>query len=272
MDNKPLVSVLMPAYNQAEYIKDALDSLLNQTYRNWEVAVVDDGSPDNVAEIVKPYAEKDARIRFYHTKNGGVSCARNFAASVTSGEYIIPLDADDIFKPDYIEKCITAFQKNPELDVVYCQWKMFGAVHKTPELEYKGYRDLLIYNSIFCSAMYRRSDFNRIGGYDTEIPYGFEDWEFWIRLICDNSKVYQIPKQLFLYRIKSSSRSTGSKEEDKQATTHKYIFRKHMDLYMQQFPDYISVLQQNAYFRHRNEKWKRRSLVSRLWYAIKGTI
>lgn len=272
MDNKPLVSVLMPAYNQAQYIKDALDSLLNQTYRNWEVAVVDDGSPDNVAEIVKPYAEKDARIRFYHTENGGLPAARNFAASVTSGEYIIPLDADDIFKPDYIEKCITAFQKNPELDVVYCQWKMFGATHRTPKLVYTGYHDLLIYNSIFCAAMYRRSDFNRIGGYDTGIPYAFEDWEFWIRLLHDDSKVYQIPEQLFLYRIKSTSMSTDSKKEDKQATTHKYIFRKHMDLYLRQFPDYISVLQQNAYFRHRNEKWKRRSLFSRLWYALKGTI
>lgn len=272
METTPLVSVLMPAYNQAEYIKDALDSLLSQAYSNWEVAVVDDGSPDNIADIVKPYAEKDPRIRFYHTENGGLSAARNFAASVTTGEYIIPLDADDIFEPSYIEKCVAAFQEDTELDLVYCRWKMFGATHKTPKLEYKGYHDLLIYNAIFCSGMYRRKDFDRIGGYDTQIPFGFEDWEFWIRLLNDSSKVYQIPEELFLYRIKSSSMSIDAKKGERQTITHKYIFNKHSDLYLRHFPDYISILQKNAYFRHRNEKWKRRSLISRLWYAFKGTI
>lgn len=272
MDNKPLVSVLMPAYNQAEYIKDALDSLLNQTYRNWEVAVVDDGSPDNVAEIVKPYAEKDSRIRFYHTENNGLSGARNFAASVTKGEYMIPLDADDKFEPDYIEKCVKAFIGDSGLSVVYCEWKMFGETNRTPCLKYSGYRDLLVSNSIFCAAMFRRDDFNKAGGYDTKIPYCFEDWEFWIRLLGDDSKVYQIPEPLFLYRIKSASMSTEAKIENRHRITQNYIFNKHKKLYLQYFPDYISVLQEIKYLHYRNEKWKRRSLPSRLWHAFKGTV
>lgn len=272
MDKEPLVSVLMPAYNQAEYIKDALDSLLNQTYRNWEVAVVDDGSPDNVSEIVQSYAEKDLRIRFYHTENHGVSEARNFAASVTGGEYIIPLDADDKFEPEYIEKCVNAFIEDPELSVVYCNWKMFGETDRTPPLKYRGYRDLLISNSIFCSAMYCRSDFDRAGGYDTQIPYCFEDWELWIRLLNENSKVYQIPETLFLYRIKRVSRSTEAKVENNHKITQAYIFNKHKDLYFQYFSDYISAQQEIRHLRYRNEKWERRSLISRIWHAVKGTI
>ena len=130
----PLVSVLMPAYRQAEYIEEALDSLLKQTYTNWEVAIVDDGSPDNVAETVRKYTEKDSRIKFYHTENHGVSAARNYAASQTSGEFILPLDADDTFEPGYMEACVATFRENPDLKLVYCQWNMFGDVKKTPDI------------------------------------------------------------------------------------------------------------------------------------------
>lgn len=272
MSEKPLVSVLMPAYNQAEYVSEAIESLLTQTYTNWELAVVDDGSPDNVAEIVKKYTDSDPRIKFYHTENQGVSAARNFAAAHTSGELILPLDADDIFEPEYMELCVKKFTEDSSVKVVYCNWQMFGAQTDSPPLSYKGYEDLLISNTIFSAAMYRRSDFESIGGYDTLIPFGFEDWDFWISLLDKNSKVYQIPRKLFNYRIKAASRSVDINIENNQRITREYIYKKHLADYMECFPDFINILRRLQYLERRNKKWEKRSLPSRLWHAIKGTI
>ena len=272
MDQSPLVSVLMPAYNQAQFISEALDSLQQQTYTNWEVAIVDDGSPDNVAEVVKKYVESDPRIKFYHTENHGVSAARNYAASKTAGKYILPLDADDLFEPEYIEKCVQTFEKNHELKVVYCDWQMFGATTHTPPISYNGYRKLLIGNTIFCSGMYRREDFEKVGGYDTKIPFGYEDWDFWLSLLDENAQVCQIPEKLFRYRIKEISRNSTVQSKEKERITKTYIYNKHKEVYDRYFPDFITLLQQLQYADYRNEKWAKRSLPSRLWHAFKGTI
>lgn len=268
----PLVSVLMPAYNQADFVADALDSLLAQTYTNWEVAVVDDGSPDNVAEIVKTYCDKDSRIKFYHTENHGVSEARNFAASKSSGQYLLPLDADDTFSPTYMEKCVQAFESDPTLSLVYCDWRMFGATDWSPPVCYKGYKDLLSGNTIFCSAMIRKSDFDKTEGYDTKIPFGFEDWELWIRLLNDDSKVYQIPEKLFNYRIKEHSRSTDLNKEENERITREYIYNKHKDKYDTRYPDFIKLLHQIKTFEDRENRWKNKSMLSRIKRAIKGTL
>ena len=83
----------MPAYNQRDYVSEALDSLLAQTYGRWEAIVVDDGSPDDVAEVVGAYVKKDPRIKFFHTENHGLPGARNFAVTQANGEFLLPLDA-----------------------------------------------------------------------------------------------------------------------------------------------------------------------------------
>ncbi len=272
MTENPLVSVLMPAYNQAEYVSEAIESLLTQTYTNWELAIVDDGSPDNVAEVVKKYTDSDPRIKFYHTENGGVSAARNYAAAQTSGELILPLDADDTFDPEYMELCVKIFREDPSVKVVYCNWQMFGDRTDSSPLGYNGYADLLTSNTIFSAAMYHREDFNRIGGYDTQIPFGFEDWDFWISLLDPDSEVYQIPRKLFNYRIKDASRSSDVNVENNQRITREYIYKKHINDYMLCFPDFIDILRRLQYLERRNEKWKKRSLPSRLWHAVKGTI
>lgn len=306
----PRVAVLMPAYNQAEYVADALNSLLKQTYSNWDCAVVDDGSPDNVAEIVEPFCQKDNRIKFFHTENHGLPGARNFAASVTDSEFIIPLDADDTFEPEYIEKCVETFLNFPETRVVRCDWRFFGLNKPTPPLIYKGYRDLLMNNSIFCSAMFRREDFLRVGGYDEKIPYAFEDWEFWIRLLAPinwlNDKDYAtssgkeknisgngmpgyeiagtdgnneipgagvvrtIPMKLFNYRIKKVSMSTEAESERKATISLSYIYCKNIEIYNRAFPDMLVQLKKLNILNRRLEKWKRRNVFSRLWYAVTG--
>ena len=100
---QPLISVIVPCYNVEEYLPKCIESILNQTYRNLEILLVDDGSPDNCGRICDEYAAKDSRIRIIHKKNGGLSDARNAALDVMTGEYVTFIDSDDYVSDDYVE-------------------------------------------------------------------------------------------------------------------------------------------------------------------------
>ena len=91
----PVVSIIVPAYNYAKYIGECLDSVISQTFKDWECIIIDNCSTDNTSEIVKVYAANDSRIKYHYTDQKGVSLARNLAVKMSSGTYILPLDADD---------------------------------------------------------------------------------------------------------------------------------------------------------------------------------
>ena len=237
----PLVSVLMPAYNQRDYVSEALDSLLAQTYGRWEAIVVDDGSPDDVAEVVGAYVKKDSRIKFFHTENHGLPGARNFAVTQANGEFLLPLDADDTIEPTYLEKCIAEFAARPEAEAVYCQWHLFGAVKKTKPIYYKGYKSLLLCNSLFVTTMIRRQRFLEVGGYDESMRKGLEDWEFWLRYLDEDSMVIQIPQPLLNYRIKAQSMITDAMSTQKRFDIEYYIMGKHREKYAALFGSPITT-------------------------------
>lgn len=260
----PVVSIIMTAYKQASFIEESIRSVLSQTYKNWELVIVDDGSPDNVGEVVRPFAEKDDRIKFYHTENHGVSAARNFGVGHSCGDFILPLDADDVIKESYIEECLTMFREFPDAKVVYCQWEYFGVTTATPPLSYKGYKNLLLDNSIFNTAMFRRSDWSRIGGWDEKIMVGREDWEFWIRLLDEDAVVVQIQKPLFRYRIKEQSRNVTAKTREATFSTDDYVYCKHNALYRKFFGG--SAID-NIKYRERMLGEHPKPLFSRIWRA-----
>lgn len=260
----PLVSVIVPCYNQAVYLPEALESLLKQTYRNWEAVVVNDGSPDDTERVALAYAEKDSRIKYLSLENGGLSSARNKGIAASCGEFILPLDADDLIMPRYIEKAMEAFAGNPLTKLVYCQCLFFGQKTGLWEtLFYKGYRRLLLGNSIFCSAVFRRSDYEQAGGYDERMRQGHEDWEFFIRLLDEESVVCQIPQPLFHYRVKECSMITMSCRKEVYDETCFYIYSKHRELYSRLFGDniigclYEAERARERRKRHKN-KWYRK--------------
>lgn len=263
--NAPLVSVIIPCYNQAQYLSDALDSLLLQTYQNWEALVVNDGSSDKTEEVALYYINKEPKIRYVSKENGGLSSARNIGAKLAQGEYLLPLDADDIIKPEYMEMAIEAFVENPGLKLVYCQGYLFGLKSGLwEEVSYKGYKNLLLgISSIFCSAFFRKSDWEKIGGYDENMCKGHEDWEFFIRLLEGEGLVYQIPLPLFYYRVKQSSMITMANKRETKAETSFYMYSKNRNIYSHYFDDDIlNILYELNNFReqkakHKN-KWYRR--------------
>lgn len=201
----PLVSIIVPCYKQAEYLPETLDSVLSQTYPNWECVIVNDGSPDNTEEIANLYLEKDNRIKYVSQENKGLATARNAGIANSQGEYILPLDADDLIAPTYIEKAIERFTQHPETKLVYCKGHTFG--NSNSPMNYVDYNyDTFIWgNCIFCSAVYKRSDYNQTNGYNPNMVHGLEDWDFWLSLLKKDDVVYRIDEVLFYYRVKETS-------------------------------------------------------------------
>ena len=123
--NNSLVSIIVPCYKQAHLLPETLDSVLKQTYRNWECVIVNDGSPDNTSEVANQYIMKDKRFVLLEQENQGLAMARNNGIKKSQGQYILPLDSDDLIEPSYIEKAIDYFEKNPNTKLVYCKADRF---------------------------------------------------------------------------------------------------------------------------------------------------
>lgn len=128
------VSIVVSVYNVEKYLNECLDSILNQTYTNLEIITVDDGSTDNSSSILDEYSKKDSRIKVIHQENKGVSSARNLGFDVATGDYIIFLDADDVFKPDMIEKMLNSSLKH-NTDITVCsEWGFIDDINKPFDL------------------------------------------------------------------------------------------------------------------------------------------
>lgn len=227
----PKISIIIPCYNQAEFLSECLQSVLDQTYSDWECIIVNDGSQDNTEEIALRWSHLNKSFKYVKKENGGLSSARNAGIEVAKGEWILPLDCDDKIANQYLELAAEKFDKDYSL--IYCEAEFFGDKSGKWELPDYSMKELSIGNPIFCSAFFKKKDWLKIGGYDTNMIFGIEDWEFWISLLKNNQKVYKIPKVCFFYRIKSQSMITELSLENK-IKMLKYIEAKHIDFFHQQ--------------------------------------
>lgn len=239
-EEKLKVSVIIPCYNQAGFLSETLDSVLSQTYPNWECVIVNDGSPDNTEEIAKDYCEKDPRFHYVFQNNQGVSSARNLGIKVSTGCFVLPLDGDDIIAPEYIEKALACFAENPETKLVYSKANQFGIINGYWDLPEYTYDSFIWANCIYCTAMFKRSDYDKTIGYNPNMIYGNEDWDFWLSLLSKNDIVHRIDEVLFYYRVKEASRTT---ELQKQHLNLEHsliqLYRNHKDIYEPFVEDYL---------------------------------
>lgn len=227
----PLISVVIPCYNQAQYLSETLQSVLTQTYFNWECIIVNDGSQDNTEEIAAKWCKKDNRFKYLKKENGGLSSARNAGIEIAEGEWILPLDADDYISNDYLEEAQKHFA-DKNIKIIYSQAKKFGEEQGLWKLPEFSIQELARKNIIFCSALFRRDDWKRIGGYDEKMVGGLEDWEFWIHLIKERGAVYRIPKVCFYYRVKKFS-MIKDLTDNKIKYLYAYLAKKHTDFFIQ---------------------------------------
>jgi glycosyltransferase involved in cell wall biosynthesis len=253
LNTSKLISVVVPCFNQSEYLEDALNSVLAQTYNNWECIIINDGSTDQTEEISQKYLANDVRFKYIYKLNGGLSSARNAGINVAKGEYVLPLDADDVIHSSYIELAINSFYYDDTLALVYCKAKKFGYENKNWDLDPYFYNTLLLSNCIFCSAVYRRSSWENSNGYDEQLKNGWEDWDFWIGILTPESKIYQIQEYLFYYRTKPESMLRSMSAIDQEAVKW-HIYKKYLKAYELLFESPITIINKNLYFQNHLKK------------------
>lgn len=210
------VSVIIPAYNAARFIAETVESVMHSTYAFIEVIIVNDGSTDSTDQELSIIKLKYPEIKILEQENKGVAVARNLAISQASGKYILPLDADDLITPDYIQKAVDIISADEEVKVVYSQAEFIG--DKTGLWKLPPFRLELLArkNLIFVSGLYRKSDYERTGGYCPEIK-GPEDWDFWISMLKYGGKVVRIPEVCFYYRIHPGSKRVAVRNKKKES-------------------------------------------------------
>lgn len=239
----PKLSIIIPCYKQAQYLEEALQSVLEQTYMDWECIIVNDGSPDHTDEIAQKWVTKDTRFKYVFQENEGLSSARNAGIAVAVGEFILPLDADDKISKTYTNLAIIEFQKDNTLKVVYCKAEKFGEESGVWNLPTFSLHNLSRDNLIFCSALFRKRDWELAGGYDVKMFCGWEDWEFWIAILKNNGNVKCLDDICFYYRVKNTSMVTLVKEEQG-AYLFDYLSVKHADFFVKQYGSYRKMNQE----------------------------
>lgn len=219
----PLVSVIVPIYKVQEYLPQCLDSILNQSYSNLEVILVDDGSPDRCPEICDEYSNKDRRIKVLHKKNGGPSDARNCGMEIAAGEFFCFIDSDDIIHPLMVEKLLEAMKSFPSSAISACGYTTFtDSIPLLPKTEYTftelTYDQYINYplNVTPWAKLYHKSLFNEI-----RYPVGkFREDEFTTYRLCDLSDtIAYVDGNFYFYRTRQNSQIHTINEKSIQDAT-----------------------------------------------------
>lgn len=202
------ISVGIPVYNQGEYLAQAIESVLHQTIKPFEIIVCNDGSKDNSLQVAKSYESQGVKV--VNQVNKGLSSARNTLIMNSSGSYFLPLDADDMMMGNCIER-VTQVIEQTRADIVAPSFKEFGISNNSvilgsnPTLE-----EFKTGNRIGYFSAIKRTTLLEVGGYNPKMTYGWEDWDLWIDLLKRGNKLVTIPETLILYRVKSNSMYTDS--------------------------------------------------------------
>ena len=211
-----LVSIITPCYNGEKYVAQTIESVLAQTYGSWEMIVIDDGSKDSSAEIVRSYAEKDARITLLQQENAGSAAARNNGIRHAKGQYIALLDSDDLWEPEFLEEQV-AFMKEKNAVCVHCSYRCIDEEGKeilapTYCAEETTYKDMVVYNRIGClSGLYDSQKYGKIY-LKEELKSLRDDYAYWLDIVKLEGKAYGNQRILASYRVFANS-TTGNKKK-----------------------------------------------------------
>lgn len=269
------ISVIMPCYNDGKYIMEAIDSIEKQTYQNWELIIVDDGSDDEetkriINEIQNP------KIKVFHTEHLRPAGARNYGIQKAEGTYILPVDSDDRIHEEYMEKAVKMIESNPRIGVVYCKAELFGEKSGSWNLPEYSFKHMLLDNIVFVTALFYKSDWEKVGGFNTSMAQGMEDYDFWLSILGLEREICQIPEVLFYYRIKPVSRTTNFQDNCVQVqNTYQQIYYNHKEFYQKHYDEYALVLRdaliEQIFIRRKyEERWEKISkMVS---YPVIGNI
>lgn len=220
----PTVSVIIPVYNCPEFIKNTLESVFNQTYSDYEIIVINDGSTDNTHEVLQQYIDK---IKYFHQENQGVGVARNYGLKIAEGELIAFLDQDDIFLPDKLAKQVNIFNSEPNIHILHSAWELIDAQGKKldniqlpwqkiniDQLDLEGW---LQWKPVLLSAMmFRKSCLEKAGNFDPRFAQAC-DVDLMLRMLLAGYQVKWQPTVTTLYRQHNHNTSSNTLVQAKES-------------------------------------------------------
>src|SRR3990167_2883759 len=204
---EPKITIGIPCYNQAQYLTEAIESVLAQTLKPYEIVVCNDGSPDETRYVARQYSE----IKYIEQVNKGLASARNTILMNSSGDYVLFLDADDKLLPNCLQRIADTITDNPDADVIAPSFKCFGKFQDeiilmpNPELKDFKFVNGLPQNRIGYFSAIKKDALLEVGGYSPRMTFGWEDYHLWINLLSQGKKIVTIPEVLMLYRTKEHS-------------------------------------------------------------------
>lgn len=199
INNKiPLVSVIIPIYNYGVQFEKTLQSVFDSTYKNFEIVIVDDGSSNEYVKFKLKSLVNHPNIKVITQENSGPSSARNNGVKNSIGQFILPLDADDMIHPDYIQSCINILKNNKNISPVYCDTNHVGEIQGVEQRPEWSMERLTQGPFIVNCSMFSRESFEKCGGYDENLK-GWEDYDLWIRMGLNGYIGKRIPKPMFVY-------------------------------------------------------------------------
>jgi len=223
--NEPLVTLAMPIYNYAKRLNPTLHSVFNQDYTNFEIILVNDGSTDEYCLMKLDSLNSQDGIRIIHKENTGVSSTRNVAVKEGKGEYILPLDADDMILPSYIKTAVNIIKGNQKVSPVYCDTIHIGEIQGLEKRPEWSPERLMSGPFIVNSSMYSREAYENVGGYD-ETLQGWEDYHFWLKMMKKGYNGKHINKGLFVYFHHEKDGSVSTSANQNQQQLYKTIMEK----------------------------------------------
>lgn len=234
----PKVSIIIPCYNLGQYLDEAVDSILAQSFQDSEIIIVNDGSTDDfTTELLSNYNKRKTKV--INQENRGLSSARNSGIKASSGEYILCLDADDKLHQEFLEKTIPVLDEDLEHKYGFVMpWaQLFGNDNQLwITAEYDPYV-LAMRNDMHCSALFRRECWDAVGGYREHMASGYEDWDFWISIVAAGYQWVTVKEPLFYYRKRTDSMI--KKSDEKRLELFRQIIKNNEAYYRNNYEDIL---------------------------------
>ncbi len=255
----PTVAVVVPCFNHGAFLRDALDSIRAQTHSQIETVIVDDGSTD--AETRRTLDElRSQGWSVIRQENQGLAAARNTGVRATNAPYFVPLDADDRISPDFVERLLPALQANPALGYAYSTVEFFGAAQGGWECPPYDPRKLLVENLSVATALVRRSAFDEAGGYQRDMVYGFEDWDFWLALLALGYHGARVEGPRFHYRKHAGGSMLSETQKRRGEMVHQMIAH-HRTLFAQTL-ELALATKDRMFFQAHQDAWRLREHIA----------
>jgi len=231
----PLVSFIIPFFNSGETIQETIDSIFNQSYENFDVWIINDGSTEiNAIEKLKEF-ESNPQINILHQENEGPSIARNNAIKKSNAKYIIPLDADDKITEHAIKNGLPFLLENENLGVVYGNLNYFGVENYLKIQEPFEIKKQILWNQVAICCLIKKEVFESVEYYDEYLSkLGLEDWEFWIRVYEQGWHFKEMDETLFEIRVSVNSRTFQVANKNIDAIKE-YVYKKHAVILAKEF-------------------------------------